>query len=242
MLLPALSKAKNRAQGISCLSNMKQMELAEILYFGDNTDHLSPNADHTGSGESAAAPSWVAGGLKYAPSSTTDNTNTDKLVGEQWVPFGSLGPYSKSAGIYHCPADKSVDPQYGPRVRSCSLNGAVGISSTWGVQGKIVFANGNEHYNKTADFIKLKPVNAVMFLDERKEDLDDGWCWPPGTLYNIGNLPAINHGNSSSMSFADGHAEIHKWLDGKFLAATGYNINLIGSVDAQWMWEHFTAK
>jgi prepilin-type processing-associated H-X9-DG protein len=81
-----------------------------------------------------------------------------------------------------------------------------------------------------------------MFLDERKEDLDDGWCWPPGTLYNIGNLPAINHGNSSSMSFADGHAEIHKWLDGKFLAATGYNINLIGSVDAQWMWEHFTAK
>jgi len=242
MLLPALSKAKNRAQGISCLSNMKQLGLAEIIYADDNTDHLSPNADWYGAGESAGAPSWVAGLLTYQPVSSTDNTNVDLLVGTQWVPFGSLGPYSKNAGIYKCPADMSTDPKYGTRVRSCSLNGAVGISAKYGSQGPIVFANGNEHYTKTSDFRKLAPVNAVMFLDERKENLDDGWCWPPTGLYQVGNLPAINHGNSSSMSFADGHAQIHKWNDAKFLAATGYNIILPYSADAQWMWEHFTAN
>jgi prepilin-type N-terminal cleavage/methylation domain-containing protein/prepilin-type processing-associated H-X9-DG protein len=248
MLLPALSQAKNRAQGIGCLSNMKQVGLAETLYSGDNGDKLSPNGDHIGSGESAGNPSWVAGRLNYT-SSSEGNTNTALLVGQQYLPFGSLGGYTKQPGIYHCPADKSVDPKaFVPRVRSCSLNGAVGISPNWGTQGKSVVGNGNEYYTKTADFIKLKPVNAVMFLDERKEWLDDGWCWPPEREFHVGNLPAINHGKSSSLSFADGHAELHRWRGGKFMTATGYNILFVpvpgdaSSQDAQWMWQHFTAK
>jgi prepilin-type N-terminal cleavage/methylation domain-containing protein/prepilin-type processing-associated H-X9-DG protein len=245
MLLPALSKAKLRAQGISCLSNMKQLGYAEILYAGDNAEQLSPNADYKSAGQSLANPSWVAGWMQDA----SEATNIDLMIGSQWVPFGSIGAYTKNPGVYKCPADQSV-MSGSPKVRSCSLNGAIGISASWGSQGKSVFKNGNEHYSKTTDFKKLKPVNAVMFLDERKEFLDDGWCWPPETLYHVGNFPAINHGNSSSISFADGHAELHRWSgSARFInpPSPGYNITIVPipgdpSTDAQWMWEHFTAK
>ena len=251
ILLPALSQAKIRAQGIACLSNMKQLDLAEILYYGDYSEKLSPNNDGGGAlsgqqGQSANGTAWVCSYMNYTPNSKTDNTNIDFLVGLEWAPFGSLGPYSKNPGIYHCPADKSYDPKYGPRVRSVSLNGDVG-PGTAGTESAATLKNGNEYYLKTADFIKLKPVDAVMFLDERINNLDDGWFWPPFQPYNIGNLPAINHGNSSSISFADGHVELHQWVGARFKAATGFNINIVPitgdpSLDALWMWEHFTAK
>ncbi len=252
MLLPALSKAKIRAQGISCLSNMKQMELAITLYTGDFVEAFPPNPDGGGAlsgqqGQTPGAPAWVAGYMSY-PGPKTDNTNTDFLTGQQYAECGSLGPYTKNYNLYHCPADKSVDVKYGPRVRSVSLNGAVGITSQ-GTESKATMANGNEYYLKTTSFHKLQAVNAVTFLDERVNNLDDGWFWPPWQQYNIGNLPAINHGNSSSVAFADGHVELHKWMEGKFLAQTTYNFSLVpnpaqgfNSYDAIWMWQHFTAK
>ena len=245
LLLPALSKAKIRAQGISCLNNMKQMGLAEILYYGDSSENLSPNTDGGAGagwmqGQNATYPAWVAGQMVYG-SSKTDNTNTDFLVGTEYAPFGSLAPYSKNAGIYHCAADKSSDPKCGLRVRSCSLNGYVG-PTTAGFESSLALTSGNECYLKSTDFVKLKAVDAVLFLDERQTEIDDGWFWGPGQLYNVENLPAINHGNSSSISFADGHAELHHWLDPKFIALTTYGANLPGSVDAQWMWMHFTAR
>jgi prepilin-type N-terminal cleavage/methylation domain-containing protein/prepilin-type processing-associated H-X9-DG protein len=245
MLLPALSKAKIRAQGISCLSNMKQLGLAELLYAGDNLESLSPNTDGGAGagwsqGQNATYPAWVAGQMVYA-SSKVDNTNTDLLVGPEYAQFGSLGPYSKSPGLYHCPADRSVDAKYGPRVRSCALNGYIGPTTT-GFESSLALTSGNECYQKTTSFNKLKAVDAVMFLDERQQEIDDGWFWGPGALWNVENLPAINHGNSTSIAFADGHAAFHHWLDPKFIALTAYGVTLPGSVDAQWMWEHFTAR
>lgn len=246
LLLPVMAKVKIRAQGISCLSNMKQLGLAEILYSNDNSDGLSPNTDGGAGaswtqGQNATYPAWVAGQMVYTPSSKTDNTNTDFLVGRQYRPFGSLGTYCMNADIYHCPADKSVDPKYGPRVRSCSLNGYVG-PTTAGFESKLALTSGNECYLNSGDFHKLKPVDAVMFLDERQTEIDDGWFWGPGLLWNVQNLPAINHGNSSSISFADGHAELQLWLDPKFRSLVTYGANLPGSPDALWMWQHFTAK
>ncbi len=246
MLLPALSKAKIRAQGISCLNNMRQMGIAEILYAEDNTDHLSPNTDGGAGagwsqGQNANYPAWVAGQIVYTPSSKTDNTNIDYLVGPELVAFGSLGSYTRNPNLYHCPADRSDDPKCGPRVRSCALNGYVG-PTTAGFESSLALTSGNECYLRTSNFIKLKAVDAVMFLDERQQEIDDGWFWGPGQLYNVENLPAINHGNSSSISFADGHVELHKWIDPKFLALVTYGANLPGSPDAAWMWNHFTAR
>ena len=119
------------------------------------------------------------------------------------------------------------------------MNGYVG-PTTVGAESGPTIKLGNEYYIKTSDFKKLKPVDAVMFLDERWSTIDDGWFWPPKQLWDVENLPAIYHGNSSSISFEDGHAELHHWNDSKFLAATGNGNNMLNVGDAQWMWQHFT--
>ena len=245
ILLPALSQAKIRAQGVACLSNMKQMDLAALIYAGDFSENFPPNNDGTSAGQSADDPAWVAGYL--STNSTTDNINTDYLVGQQYASFGSLGPYTKTPSVYLCPADKSMDPKYGPRVRSCSMNGYIS-PGTVGTESKtmITITPAVECYFKTTDFKTLQPSECVMFLDERWTCINDGWFWAPKTQFNVNDLPAINHGNSSSVSFADGHTDLHKWLDPKFMGLTAYvapsGVNLPGSVDAEWMWLHFTAK
>jgi len=243
ILLPALSQAKIRAQGISCLNNMKQMGLACMIYSGEFSEYYPPNNDGKNAGQSADDPSWVAGYM--STNSTTDNTNIDFLVGPEYAPFGSLGPYTRDPNVYHCPADKSEDPKYGPRIRSCSMNGYVS-PGTVGTESKTMVATGNECYFKTTDFKKLGVSDAVVILDERWTGINDGWFWGPLKLWNVNDLPAINHGHSSSMSFADGHAELHKWVDPKFMGLVIYQqpsgATLLNSVDAAWMWSHFTAK
>lgn len=236
MLLPALSKAKSRAQGISCLNNMRQLGIAWIMYAGDNAEKLAPNPDGSANrdayGRNPQYPAWVAGWL----GSVEVDTNRDLLVGPQYADCGSLGTYSKSADVYHCPADKSR------RVRSCSMNGYVGPAKSSSISAGIM-GLGNEFYVKSSSFVKLKPVDAAVFLDERANSINDGWFYGPKNLYHVHDLPAIYHGDSSSFSFADGHAELNKWRDGKFITLKGdADAVLAGSQDARWMWEHFTAK
>jgi len=242
LLLPALSKAKAKAQGISCINNVKQLQLAWILYYDDNNGRFVQNPDGAGTrqGEDATKPAWVAGWLG---GSTDDNTNTLKLVGPDYAPFGSLGPYAKSPGIYHCPSDNSTDGGgRGARVRSIAMYGYVGPTAAGGISGNLL-SGANEVYLQISSFSKLKPVDAVVLLDERKESINDGWFWGPKTKYNAQDLPAIYHGNSSSsFGYADGHAQLHRWKDSKFTGLTqGGGVVLAGSPDTLWMWEHFTS-
>jgi prepilin-type N-terminal cleavage/methylation domain-containing protein len=144
MLLPALSRAKIRAQGISCLSNMKQLQLASILYAGDNNDQFPGNSvDNAGltlTGGTQAVPNWVAGSFATtggggdSPAGCQTNIYLLGVLGDN-VPglgtlTGTIGGYAKAAGIYRCPADKKIDPaSKQPRVRSCSANMYCGIPS-----------------------------------------------------------------------------------------------------------------
>src|SRR5688500_1584439 len=97
LLLPALARAKTKAQGIQCLNHLRQTGLAWIMYADDNGDQIPPNnlnaADYTRT--------WVRGWLDYA-TSVPDNTNTVYLMRSH------LWPYHKSLGIWRCPADKSM--------------------------------------------------------------------------------------------------------------------------------------
>lgn len=246
MLLPALSKAKNRAQGISCLSNTKQLQLAWLLYTGDFQERVPPNPSSDGGngmvvGENATAPAWVAGRLSMG--ANPDNTNTEKLVGSQYAQFGSLGPYSKSAGIYHCPADKTPSGFGDLRVRSVSMNGYVGPTTAGSISGSVL-AGANEKYLKTSSFNKLKAADAIVFLDERSQSLNDGWLWSPPSSTVANDLPAIFHGESSSFSYADGHSQLHKWTDGRFIAMVqggSGNSPPGGSPDIAWLFTHTTA-
>jgi prepilin-type processing-associated H-X9-DG protein len=106
-----------------------------------------------------------------------------------------------------------------------------------------VLNSGNECYLKSTSFSRLKPVEAVVFMDERAESINDGWFWGPRNKYNVQDLPAIYHGNnSSSFAYADGHAELQRWRDAKFIGLTKGGVVLPGGEDALWMWQHFTAR
>lgn len=243
MLLPALSKAKAKAQGISCLSNTKQLCLGWMLYASDNGDVFALNPDGlSGAGLSTFNPAWVAGWLEKV--AAPDNTDTEKLVGNKYAPFGSIGPYTKNAGIYRCPAEKFTDGGGQLRVRSVSMNGYVGPSRGGGISGGLLDQTArSEVYLKSSSFNKRKPTDVIVFLDERPESINDGWFKSPGNINSYNDLPAISHGNnSSSFSFADGHSELHRWRDPKFISArfTGTDSGL-ASTDLEWFYNHTTA-
>jgi len=262
MLLPVLSQAKIKAKTISCVNNLKQLGLADLIYAGDNNSFFAQNPSGEGSpaiGESTQRPAWVAGQMNgvagpdnnYAPGNGgPDNTNTDKLVGAAYAEFGSLGSYVKIPGVYHCPADSSVGlGQTAPRVRSYSMNGYVaphtvndGISSiSYNSMGD--GANG-EIYPKDTSFHNLKPTDCFVFTEERVDSLNDGWFWSPGLpgTWQIRDMPQMAHGGVLSVfSYGDGHAETHKWLTGWFKTAVSTDTQ-IGNVDIAWLDSHDTAK
>jgi prepilin-type N-terminal cleavage/methylation domain-containing protein/prepilin-type processing-associated H-X9-DG protein len=207
MLLPALSKAKTKAQGIQCMNNHRQLGLAWRMYVEDNNDVL-PHVKH-------GPYEWVGGWLDYNPNNRENwdvNANiTNSLL---WRYCG------KSAAIFKCPADRStvsVRGQRLPRVRSMSSLIWVGgrgenLPIGWsGPEWRI--------YRKYADMVDPGPAQTFVFLDEREDSINDGMFvvdmtgFPanPGAA-QIVDIPASYHNRSGGLSFADGHAEIKKWM------------------------------
>ena len=194
LLLPALSKAQAKAQGISCVNNLKQLQLAWILYADDHEQKLVPN-NNTGE--------WVAGNLLVPQ----DATNVTLLMDPQ----GKLWNYNKSLAIYRCPADKST-ADFGryklPRVRSMSMNNWMNGGGTPG-QNKFYSV-----FTKLTGIIEVPPVKAWVFIDENPVSINDGWFMvnmKPKAPFE--DTPATYHNNAGGLSFADGHAEIKKWKD-----------------------------
>jgi prepilin-type N-terminal cleavage/methylation domain-containing protein/prepilin-type processing-associated H-X9-DG protein len=259
MLLPALAKAKVKAQGIHCLNNLRQQQFAWLMYAGDFQEKVAPNPSSDSSngnniGEPAGRwPAWVAGRLSMG-AGNPDNINPDKMVGALYQPHGSIGGYTKSAALYRCAGDKSSDLATGkPRVRSITVNSYVGPTGEAGsISGKIVTQTTYEKYLKTTDFRKLTPSNAFVFADERADSINDGWFWVDAAAWATSasassgkyrDLPAFYHNNASAFSFADGHAEIRKWRDDKFLAAASGTAGAVaGSPDVWWLATHATSK
>lgn len=249
MLLPALAKAKVKAQMTSCVNNLRQLGLADLIYASDYNNFFAPNPDGAGTpayGESNQRPAWVAGQMSLGAGA--DNTNTDKLVGSAYAAFGSLGPYTKSPGVYHCPADKTIGNGQGiERVRSYSQNAYVaphtvndGISGiSYGVA-----TSGSEIYPQQSSFHKLGPSDCFVFTEERVDILNDGWFWSPSykSPWQVRDVPQIAHGGTISVfSFADGHSETHKWATTFFRTANSTDSS-IGNPDIYWLLTHCTAK
>jgi len=250
LLLPALSKAKAKAQTIQCLNNLKQLHLAWYLYAGDNNDRIPPNYGVAGdNGKYPDTASWVAGAMCYETlpewaSLYSDSTNTLKLVPGG---YGSIGNYTKSPYIYKCPADRSwimIGGQIHPRVRSVSMNLFMNEPR---------FRDDNSWYvfQKTSDIVDPAPANAFVFADEHEDSIASGCFWPDEeTVWpNVWwvSLPASRHGGAGTFSFADGHAEIKKWLDPRTLVPVK---RLIGwyvgpstqNRDVLWVRERATSK
>jgi len=190
MLLPALSKAKQKAYGISCLSNSKQLMVAWMLYTDDNSGKLVLNK-----GVSALQnreDSWVNGVMSY---NGYDATNSDLMV------QGLLGPYtSKNRGIYKCPADHSIATPGGvpgPRVRSMTMCTRLGDTTS------------TKNFLKFSQLINPAPSMKWVTMDEHPDSINDGSMLVQKDTWI--DYPASYHGGAGGLSFADGHAEIHKW-------------------------------
>ncbi len=245
MLLPALAKAKLKAQGVQCLSNTKQLMLAWSMYTDDNNGNLVPNQNEDGN----VNPSWVKGILSWA-ANNTDNTNLFYVIGAG----GLLGQYSKSAGIYHCPADVytcTEGNQQMLRVRSLSMNGFV-QGGAYGKAATSTWYPAWRAYNKISNITVPRPVSLIIFVDEHPDSINDGW-WittvGADLVTNPGvweDLPASYHNHACGFSFADGHSEIHKWFVGATcqpVKKVDYNgtVTSPGSRDIMWTIQHVSA-
>ena len=204
MLLPALSRAKCKAVGVSCMNNQKQLTLAWMMYADDNQDKVPPN--HSGSSSSGG---WVDGWLSF-DAGWSDNTNV------LFLKNAKIGAYTKSIGIYKCPADNyDCLVRAGltmPRVRSVSMNSFIGVPA-----GEGYGARQNPpcyEYHKLSEIKRPPPSELWVFVDEHPDSINDGWLtdsWPGGGGW--GDLAASYHCGACGLGFADGHGEIHKWKD-----------------------------
>ena len=214
MLLPALSKAKTKAQGILCMSNTKQLMLAWQMYAGDNNERIVMSY-HGGdarngaivTADKAAAP-WCVGWLDW-DGGNTDNTNILYLIDDKWARLGNY--VGKAKNIFKCPADKYVSPSqrkrgWGERARS--LSGNIGIGAGNAETGP--WDGLYKHIKKTTDFIYPGPAETWVFLDEHPCSINDAGFFNPGPAAWI-DQPASYHNGAAGVSFADGHSETHKW-------------------------------
>jgi len=200
MLLPALAKAKMRAQTAQCISNLKQLQLCWHLYALDHAGNLVANKAQTPIA-TTEPDSWIAGSAKF------DNTPTN-------LQRSAFFPYNTSLGIYHCPSDVSlVTGTTMLRFRS------YGMSYPWmnGDPGFIEIAR------KEVEVIHPTPSLASVLWGENEDSIDNGgFGILPAGNWSWWNWPASRHNNGCNMSYADGHVEHWRWKDGWVLKFTSY--------------------
>jgi prepilin-type N-terminal cleavage/methylation domain-containing protein/prepilin-type processing-associated H-X9-DG protein len=220
MLLPALSKAKAKGQGIACLNNTRQLTIGWIMYDGDSQDVLM-------SGSQA-----VDKNLNYMDwSSSIKNIDTSGLTG----PTSVMANYVKSFKVYKCPADNfqsTANP--GPRTRSLAMNIALGNKATFENQTGRTYIEAD----KVGDLNIPGPSNIFVWVDEHADSINDASFrenpgLPPGGE-KWADLPASYHNGAGSLSFADGHSEIHKWVVRGGLFATTQPVTYTSAVPHTW--------
>ena len=202
LLLPALAKAKERAQQIHCLNNLKQLQLGWLIYTSESGDFMPPNLwDGVQGYDAASAPgSWVVGNTRH------DITPANIQAGVQW-------PCNPSLNIYHCPADNSLaDDGQTPRLRSYSLLIYLGGIPT----NYLNLVPTQSAYPLFAAMNKQKmgqlrqPASVLAFVCE-SATINDGifLIFPPPD--NWSDYPGARHSRGCPFSFADGHVEYWKW-------------------------------
>jgi prepilin-type N-terminal cleavage/methylation domain-containing protein/prepilin-type processing-associated H-X9-DG protein len=220
MLLPSLGKAKQKAQGIGCMNNTKQLTMAWRMYIEDNHDNL-PFAYATIAKNAPYV--WVPGDIN--PDNPSDQFNWDM---DKTIRKSILWPYcGKAAAIWRCPADPSyaIDNQKNrvKRVRSVAMSNWVGGNGDvppnkdyrgyWGQGANWVV------FRKLSGMVRPGPSSTFVLLDEQHNSINDGYFvtemdgYPNLKQTKIVDFPAAYHNNACGFSFGDGHSEIRKWID-----------------------------
>ena len=237
MLLPSLSKAKTKSQGIFCMNNGKQLILAWKFYAADYNDRLVASLNNND-----GRPVWIDGGLDFA---SPANTNINYII------KGPLYPYSgKSYSIYKCPADRAATgsiprTRYTPRIRSISMSQAFDFGG-WLPGSKY------QVYSKESGIIR--PAKTWVFVDEHPDSINDAACAvqmadPDAKTAQIIDFPASYHNGACGFAMADGHSEIHRWTGEKIKPNPTYTGTIALNVaagdslnDVKWWSDNTTVK
>jgi prepilin-type N-terminal cleavage/methylation domain-containing protein len=206
MLLPALGKAKSKAQGIGCLNNTKQLMVGWTMYSGDYNDQICRSGGLDVVIENASPTKnypnnqWCMGTMHQGPSWTNGILIMDSL----------LYSYVNSLAVYRCPADRATTrgPMGGggaPKVRSLAMNCFMNPINPWGT---------GRPYRKQTDFV-LGAAMTWVTIDENPYSINDGWFvhTPPPDTTSYVDYAATYHNSAGGLSFADGHSEIRRWRD-----------------------------
>ena len=240
MLLPALAKAKTKAQGIMCMNNDKQLMLGWNLYAGDHNDKICRTGGldsvvevHNPAKNYGANNQWCMGTMHRLPSSTNSILIKDSLMYK----------YVNNLAVYRCPADKSTVTVAGgkriPRVRSMSMNSWLNPINPWGPDNRSG-PTPTKNFRNMAEIIR--PSDTWVTIDENPGSINDGWFVVDPRIQTWVDVPATYHNGAGGLAFADGHAEIKKWKDGAIMVEVPPDraVPRDGRKDLKWMQERST--
>ena len=212
LLLPALSKAKMKAGLARCINNLKQLQLAWVMYPDDHNDVLVKN--------------WIVDKRAWVDGTVDVGSGSPGMTNLIVIRNGTLFPYDTSTEIYRCPNDppEKLGGKLVNRVRTVSMNGRMGgadpsdagvynpapIDTSWVQDPRAKEFPPNK---KVADIKRPPPTRANVFVHEHPKTIEDGYFAVKGFQNIWQNIPASTHGNGDTLSFADGHAEFWRWLE-----------------------------
>src|ERR1700722_4826479 len=225
LLLPVLGRAKQKAQGVQCMNNHRQLAMAWRMYSEENSDYLLW-ASGAGTAYDPKEPVWCTGGLDFNPANRSNyDPNVDIVKSPMW-------PYcNKQLSIWKCPSDRSFVTVGGvqmPRVRTMAMNLYLGgFGST---TGNGTFAANLIIYFKYSELANPGASSVFVFLDEREDAINwgnfetvmIGYQPHNPAAWQLSDIPASYHGNAGGLSFADGHSEIHRWQDDRTMPPLKY--------------------
>ena len=239
LLLPALAKSKTKAHGIACLSNLRQLQLAWVLYSADYQEILVPY------------PTWVSGWLDFN-GGNPDNTNILWLLDPK---FAKLAPYTGTAGVYKCPADRSavrIGGKRHARVRSVAMNVALGDDGLpAGTYRSWLGQPPYRRFFRQTDLVDPGPSTLWVLVDEHPDSINNSdmavKCDATGPQAQFIDYPASYHNGACGFSFADSHAEIKRWLDPRTKPPATYTGTINGRAspnnpDIAWMQARTSSK
>lgn len=239
MLLPALSRAKEKARVINCISNLKQLQLGWQLYAGDFNDVMLPNAPLGATTDQT----WVYPGTGEDWQFADANTNVALYRASILAPF--LG---NQLGVYRCPSDK-IPSANGQRLRSYSMQSQMGNFYDSVYSTTLAYNPGYAAFKKVTELgPALPPSVALVLLEENMCTMNDGYLQVNNSIPTFPDVPGSYHTWSTGVSYADGHVESHKWLTSvlKIPVKAGFRQCCYGTginnVDWRWFSQHTSFK
>jgi prepilin-type N-terminal cleavage/methylation domain-containing protein/prepilin-type processing-associated H-X9-DG protein len=223
LLLPALGRAKIKAQALQCMSNQKQLALAWLMYASDNNGMLAPNGQKStqhSSIDPTTDPDYLPGGIysQWCPGLMNGSVPSTLPLMPLFIQAGLIYPYVNTIAPYFCPADLKTFTLAGtsyPQLRGCSMNCCINPLPppvNWN-------STGNRVFKKDTDFLQPGPSTTWVIIDENETSINDTlFCISPCQPNWWQDVPAVRHGGAAGLSFADGHSEIKLWRDGTVLS------------------------